>query len=239
MAAQQPPLMRKVSSVSGARAAASFERKVNEEWMEAIDAASNRLYYVRLELSPAGDSVRPHPEGITSWDAPNGFLGRLDLVAALSSAIHGASTDDEAAFLAKVRARFPPPSTPPSASAAERELAELRHRVVQLEEEKKALFARVEAAAVAQVTNMSTSGAPPPASGQAAERPSWKRGASSKFALGVDAPPPPPEWALAKAGSGLGPVDMFGPPEPEAAQLDQDQSSSIVRAETFSKTTYL
>merc|ERR1719197_1773706 len=105
------PRLRKVSAATGMRAAASFQREVNETWMEAIDTDSHRLYFVKLEVSEAGDAVRP--QGETAWEAPPGFLVRHELVAALSSVVQpsGGSAEvaqeDEDAFLAKVRERFP------------------------------------------------------------------------------------------------------------------------------------
>ena len=213
--------MRKVSEASGNRAASSFHREVNESWMEAIDAATNRLYYVRLQVSNHGDAVRPH--GDTAWEPPPGFLVRHELSAALASALAasggggGGGGDggggDEKAFLAKVRARFPPPTAPP------KEMSELRNRIAELEEEKEALYARAEAAekALAEARSAaagSNGSVPaPPASLTQAQRPSWKRGASARFTgadLGAIAeqPPPPPPWALAKADSGAGPFDL-------------------------------
>ena len=218
--------MRKISEASGQRAASSFDRAVNESWMEAIDAASNRLYYVRLETSADGDAVRP--QGETAWEPPAGFLVRSELAAALASALAagsggGGSSDDEAAFLAKVRARFPPPPTPP------REMSDLRNRIAELEEEKEALFARAEAAekaladatAAAATGGGSGAGGAPPTLGQA-QRPSWKRGASARFELGgiAEQPPPPPPWALAKAASGAGPFDL--------SQMRHESSQSLV-----------
>ena len=116
----KPKLLRKVSTASGAAALKTFEPSVNETWMEALDTASGRLYFVKLEVSASGDAVKP--QGDTSWQPPAGFLVRHELVAALSVALDnqnnssssgaGGSADDEAAFIEKVKQRFPPPSTP-------------------------------------------------------------------------------------------------------------------------------
>jgi hypothetical protein len=239
----KPKLLRKVSTASGAAALKTFEPSVNETWMEALDTASGRLYFVKLEVSASGDAVKP--QGDTSWQPPAGFLVRHELVAALSVALDnqnnssssgaGGSADDEAAFIEKVKQRFPPPSTPPPSTLAEREAAELRDRVVQLEEEKEMLAHQLEAAQMkAEAAQMavaataaqlaangqqasgaaSSSSAPPPMLDQAVQRPSWKRGASSRFGnLGAvpEQPPPPPPWALAKATSGADPYGLSMP----------------------------
>ena len=214
------------SMASGVRTAASFERDVNEHWMEAIDAGSGRLYFVRLQKSETGHAVRP--VGETSWEAPAGFLTRHELVAKLSSALSqqtsGEGSIDDDVFLARVLARFPPPATPPPATAENKAAAALRNRVVELEEANETLRARCEAAeaevAEAQrqaaqalsATGSGTSGAAAPPSLGAAQRPSWKRGVSQRFlssdGLSVDQPPPPPPWALAKLQSGAGPFDL-------------------------------
>jgi hypothetical protein len=78
-----------------------IDRAVNERWMEALDTATGRIYFIELEANSLGD-VRP--SGNTEWQAPKGFLTRMELVAALT---------DDAAFLSRVRHRFPPPSAPP------------------------------------------------------------------------------------------------------------------------------
>ena len=109
----KPKLLRKVSTASGAAALKTFEPSVNETWMEALDTASGRLYFVKLEVSASGDAVKP--QGDTSWQPPAGFLVRHELVAALSVALDnqnnssssgaGGSADDEAAFIEKVKQR--------------------------------------------------------------------------------------------------------------------------------------
>lgn len=211
--------------------------------MEALDVGSGRLYFVRLETNAAGDSVRPLGE--TSWEQPEGFLVRQELVAALSATLHergGAPTEDDATFLAKVRERFPPPSTPPPSG---RDVAELLERVRQLEAEKAALAERAEAAEEEAAAARSQASAPPmgssapscgvpPALGNVLQRPSWKRGASSKFtmpggALTPDAglPPPPPKWALEKAMSGGGPYDGAAEASAPGPSLNRRQSGAI------------
>lgn len=156
---------------------AGFDAAVNQRWLEALDVNSGRIYFMELELNAAGD-VRP--TGQTSWEAPPGFLVRREMIMYLQSALQALEDD---AFLAKVRDRFPPPST---GTPAEREVMQLRARVAELEASRAELASRVEAAEAQQV-------------------PTWKRGASSKFAPGtVEQPPPPPAWMLANKTSSMG-----------------------------------
>jgi hypothetical protein len=193
--------------------ATSFKPAVNTEWLEAIDTGTGRLYFVRLEHSENGESVRP--QGETSWTPPDGFLVRQQLVTALSNALASGggkpAEDNEAMFLAKVRQRFPPPSTPPPANA---DTAELKARIAQLEEELQAARA-----------------APPKLAD--AQRPSWKRGASAKFAdpsaLGtvVEQPPPPPAWALSKGNSRSG---VAPPPPPRQTTSSMKLGDSVAAA---------
>ena len=163
-----------------------FDDAVNTSWLEALDITTGRIYFVHLE-SKDGELVRP--TGKTSWDAPPGFLVRRELVGYLRSALN--AVDDEAAFLAKVRDRFPPPPIP---TTPEREVEQLRARVAQVEEACAELKARAEAAEANAQSQAGESQAPP----------TWKRGASSKWAGTVREPPPPPAWMLAKKTSSMG-----------------------------------
>jgi len=191
----------------------TFDPSVNTAWMEALDMGSGRLYYIKLDTNE------------TSWECPSQFLVRADLVAAHATALEqlrqhpaaSAADGDDAAFLARVLERFPPPLTPPPAGDAstalqaqvqrlEREKAALEQQVTQLSAA--AQKASAEKAAleqtVAQLNTVSASGAPPScASPSGAKPPSCKRGASARFNLAAP-PPPPPEWALqmSKGSSG-------------------------------------
>lgn len=173
----------------------AFNRQVNETWMEALDVGSGRLYFVKLEVNRSGD-VRPLGE--TSWEAPEGFLVRRDLCAALADASAQAQkqeSDEE--FMARVRQRFPPPATPPPSSAAEVELERLRYQASQFEGERIALQQRVQQLE-AQLAAATPAAAPSPGM----PKPSWKRGASAKFVGVQQQIPPPPAWALSKSSSG-------------------------------------
>ena len=216
---------------------------VNSEWMEALDVGSGRLYFIRMEMNGAHD-VRP--TGLTEWEAPPGFLVRGELVAALSKA--QSEVNDDAAFLARVRQRFPPPPPPPPAAASPTEVASLRQQVAKLEAEKQEMELAVsqanaaadaanaarlaaEARAAAGAGGASASSTPAPPLGSALQRPSWKRGASQRFANGAAQPPPPPEWAraMSRNASGYGPYDAYDadsqPPIP--GRLGRKMSGAI------------
>ena len=169
-------------------------------WMEALDVGSGRLYFIRLA------------DNTTSWEQPEGFLTRKELVTAHAQLLQS-STGDEASFMARVRERFPPPVAPPPASAAPELEEQVRQLTTQVEQlmtasaaarsEKLALEATVErlsAGGCAEGDAPPPSCVAPPMLGTAAKMPggSWKRGASAKWgALDPPTPPPPPpEWAV-------------------------------------------
>ena len=85
-------------------------QEINSRWLEALDSSSGRTYYVNRETHE------------TAWDAPEQFMERPQLAAAYCEVVAAlqaaeAERDDEARFLAKVRARFPPsPGAPPGGS---------------------------------------------------------------------------------------------------------------------------
>jgi len=212
---------------------------VNSQWMEALDVESGRLYYIRIEMNSAHD-VRP--TGETAWEAPPGFLVRGELVAALSKA--QSEVNDEAAFLARVRQRFPPPPSPPPATVSPTEVVSLRQQLAKLDAEKQELELAVsQAQAAADAANAARLAAearaaagagasmPAPPLGAALQRPSWKRGASQRFGSGAVQPPPPPEWAraMSRGASGYGPYDGYAaaaqPPPP--ATLGRKMSGAI------------
>ena len=107
-----PPMVRAPSIYVPDLTIDSFDASVNDDWMEALDVGSGRLYFVQLEKNASGDSVKP--SGETSWEPPKGFLVRQQLVHALARAL---AAGDDASFLSRVRERFPPPSTPPPGNA--------------------------------------------------------------------------------------------------------------------------
>ena len=185
----------------------SFDASVNDDWMEALDVGSGRLYFVQLEKNASGDSVKP--SGETSWEPPKGFLVRQQLVHALARAL---AAGDDASFLSRVRERFPPPSTPPpgnapvaataatAATAADaEELARLRAQVAQLESDKAALLTRAETAE-ASIPQLPPR---PPMLGEMSKPGSWK-GASQRFGTIAEQPPEPPlgRWQRRRAASG-------------------------------------
>ena len=185
---------------------AAFNEAINKEWMEALHVETGRLYYVRLEAIAIDGIEAVKPTGETSWTPPNGFLVRQELCKALTVAI--AKSEDESAFIDKVKQRFPPPVEPPP---HERERSEMRERIAQLEQANAELVQRAEAA---EAASASGGGAEAAAAVAAAEppKPSWKRGASARFTSSasfgalVEEPPPPPPWALSrKTSSGIGP----------------------------------
>ena len=212
----------------------SFDASVNDDWMEALDVGSGRLYFVQLEKNASGDSVKP--SGETSWEPPKGFLVRQQLVHALARAL---AAGDDASFLSRVRERFPPPSTPPpgnapvaatAATAADaEELARLRAQVAQLESDKAALLTRAETAE-ASIPQLPPR---PPMLGEMSKPGSWKRGASQRFGTIAEQPPEPPTWAMAKAQSGVGPyfegpsMDNVFSPQPPQPTLNRRVSGGI------------
>lgn len=111
---------------------ASFAEDTNMAWMEALDVGSSRLYFIKLDNNE------------TSWECPPGFLVRKDLVRQhakllqeVASGGGGKADMDDAAFLARVRERFPPPAVPPPGEDA----TALQARVAVLEQEKATLQA--------------------------------------------------------------------------------------------------
>ena len=158
----------------------AFDAAVNLAWMESFDASSGRLYYIQRETNE------------TSWECPPGFCERRALVAAHAKVLSGGSgPSDEAAFLARVRDKFPPP--PPAADADE--LATMRHTIQQLLADKAALEQKVQ-----QLGAEPSCPAPPKLGSQPPKPPSWNRGASARFLL-AEQPPRPPEWALRQLGA--------------------------------------
>ena len=193
---------------------AAFDEQTNLAWMEALDVGSGRLYFIKLANNE------------TSWECPSGFLVRTDLVHAHAKLLSNGSGsraemgDEE--FLARVRQRFPPPSTPQLTPSDPEALSALQLRVTELETENAALRAAAakastEKAGLVQTieqlslapTNVGTAppscvGPPscvaPPALGNGVKPPSWQRGASMRFA-NTEGPPPPPAWAMAQTSS--------------------------------------
>ena len=189
---------------------------VNTEWMEALDVDSGRFYFIKLDSNE------------TSWECPPGFLIRKDLVAAHAKLIgSGAGANsgcmtapiDDIAFLARVRERFPPPVTPQSGGGDDvNELKKLKAKVVEMDAQKADLQAALTAATsekalLEQTLETLSAGpsmgaappscvAPPMLSAAEAMLPTWKRGASQRFA-GVEMPPAPPPWAICQSKSGI------------------------------------
>lgn len=175
---------------------AQFSAHVNLSWMEALDVDSGRLYYVRIqEAATTNEQGDVRPTGETSWDPPEGFMVRRELCEALSAALissraNGSTTTDEESFLAKVRARFPPPS---ASTSVEREMAELRRRVKELEEAN---------ATLKQQTNTRVGSTD---SGKSL----GTRSPSSRFeGVSVKEPPPPPVWMTVKHLSSVMSADL-------------------------------
>mmetsp|Transcript_14131 Transcript_14131/g.35235 ORF Transcript_14131/g.35235 Transcript_14131/m.35235 type:complete len:154 (-) Transcript_14131:268-729(-) len=93
-------------------------QQVNSRWLEALDSSSGRVYYIDRQTLE------------TAWEPPDLFMDRAQLAAAYCEVLARLDApkvegegDDEASFLAKVRARFPPPAGPPP-----RRLPPSRHR---------------------------------------------------------------------------------------------------------------
>jgi len=167
---------------------------VNSSWLEALDPGSGRLYYVDLTTHQ------------TAWEAPPTFSDRKQLavaqhilaaeiaVAESQAAEGGAGGLDEAAFLARIRQRFPPPTTPPPSTAV------MQQRISSLESENADLRRQL------QGQGSAADPAPLPprlmsrCSSVASSRPSWVRGASAV----LEAPPPPPQWAIQLSRSSCG-----------------------------------
>jgi hypothetical protein len=184
---------------SGAMAA--FDVAMNTQWMEALDIDSGRLYYIHLATHQ------------TSWDCPEGFLVRSRLVDALASTLASGGAgggEGEAAFLARVRERFPPPASPPPAASAA-ELDSLRAQLEALRVESDALSqnhayvsedvevarrekARLEETVATLRATLRDAGLPDPTAptslAAVGKAPTWKRGVSH-------APAPSPRRARA------------------------------------------
>ena len=183
-------------------ASVAINSAINSEWIEALDPATQRMYFISLTTHQ------------TAWEPPEGFLDRKELTAkveTLSSEVSRLEAEcSDAAFLQRVRDTFPPPATPPPAAgggdggaasaALEAENAELRARVQALEREL-AAAAPAPVKAARRGTAPPSLVMPPPLPGVAPPKPQWARGASAL----VDEPPPPPAWAasLAKSKSSL------------------------------------
>ena len=183
--------------------------EINSRWLESLDPGSGRTYFVDLETQQS------------AWDAPTHFMDRKELAQALQKADVGLkskpASDDEATFLAKVKARFPaPPTKPPPPKTTspladtmskgkvdelKAENARLRDRVAELESADRA----PPPLPPARPSNASFNvAAPPPLPvgrppRRVSELPQWKRGASSMLPL--EQPPPPPAWALSMSSS--------------------------------------
>ena len=120
-------------------ASVAINSAINSEWIEALDPATQRMYFISLATHQ------------TAWEPPEGFLDRKELTAkveSLSSEVSRLEAEcSDAAFLQRVRDTFPPPATPPPAAgggdgaasaALEAENAELRARVQALERGRRA-----------------------------------------------------------------------------------------------------
>jgi hypothetical protein len=206
---------------------------VNTEWMEALDVGSGRFYFINLNSNE------------TSWECPPGFLIRKDLVAAHAKLIgSGAGANsgcmtapiDDIAFLARVRERFPPPVTPQSGGGDDvNELKKLKAKVVEMDAQKADLQAALTAATsekalLEQILETLSAGpsmgaappscvAPPMLSAAEAMLPTWKRGASQRFA-GVEMPPAPPPWAICQSKSGIPTVVSSSGPQLDTSRAD-------------------
>lgn len=175
--------------------------KVNTTWLEALDAGTGRYYFVNSTSNE------------TTWEPPECFSDRKELVQLIkdartkTSGMPGQQTEEE--FIAKVKARFPPPAGPAPANSSSAEVSTLkerlsvmdqdlnstRHQAEQLQSERDQQVAAAAAGAaelsavrgqLEQLTQETTR------LQQAAEA----RGLSS-FPLREE-PPPVPAWALGK-----------------------------------------
>lgn len=206
--------------------------ETNSRWLEALDPGSGRVYFVDLETQQS------------SWDAPTHFMDRKELAQALQKASSKPAGDDEATFLAKVKARFPAPPTKPPPPKMTSSLAEdsmSKGKVDELKAENARLQARI---AELESRDGSASVAPPPlppalpsnASFNVAAPPPLpvgvsKQASSSPFASPRGGAAPRrvsavPQWK--RGASSMLPLEQPPPPPAWALAMSSNSSKNVV-----------
>tara|TARA_B110001452_G_scaffold262794_1_gene263295 strand:- start:606 stop:1412 length:807 start_codon:yes stop_codon:yes gene_type:complete len=204
--------------------------ETNSRWLEALDPGSGRVYFVDLETQQS------------SWDPPTHFMDRKELSQALQKADADLKSkpagDDEATFLAKVKARFPaPPGKPPppkmnSSLAAGPSLDELKAENARLQARIAELESRDSSSSAAPpplppaVASSFNVAAPPPlplgVSKQASSSPfaSPRGGAAPRRVSAV------PQWK--RGASSMLPLEPPPPPPAWALAMSSSSSKNVV-----------
>lgn len=213
----------------------SFDAEVNNSWMEALDVGTGRFYFIRLATNetswerPAGfldrkDLVRAHAEVLASTSTAAPAMDDATFLARVRErfpppAMPPKANDGE---LQALKARV---------AALEGENASLQTSVAEARTEKTALEQTIETLQLSMGAAPPSCVAPPsftmqtsanrgsltrlpPALGtldEGGKPPSWKRGASARFA-NAEPPPPPPAWAvqMSRGASAYGSGHMEG-----------------------------